>query len=124
MMEPFDMTCEIVRALDGKRGKNIKVLKTRDLTVLADYFVICTAGSTTQIKTLSDEVQRVLDQHGEAPHHTEGYRSGGWVLLDYSCVVVHLFLDETREFYSLERLWSDAEDIDISDMLVEEIGNN
>lgn len=123
MMQSFDMTCEIVKALDSKRGNDIKVLKTEDITVLADYFVICTANSTTQIKTLSDEVQHALELKGELPHHTEGFRSGGWVLLDYSCVIVHIFLEETRDFYSLERLWSDAAEIDITPMLVKEPDN-
>jgi ribosome-associated protein len=108
-----------VRALDSKKGENITALRTRDVTVLADYFIICTANSTTQIKSLSDEVEKALSDRGEPPIRVEGYRSGGWVLVDFGCLVVHLFLRDLREFYSLERLWSDACEEDITQWLEE-----
>ena len=117
MMTPKQVAEKIVKALDAKKARDIKLLKTDDLTVLADYFVICTAGSTTQIKTLADEVDKVMSEAGEPPLRREGYRSGGWVLLDFGCVIVHLFMEETREFYNLERLWSDAQEIDIQEIL-------
>ena len=119
MLTSLEMVHEAVRALDAKKGKDIKVLTIGDVTVVADYFVICTAGSTTQIKTLSDEVQKKLAEQGEEPLHVEGYRSGGWLLVDYGCIVVHLFLKETREFYNLERLWSDAPEVDVSGLITE-----
>ena len=119
MMTPKEVMEEIVKALDSKKARDIKVLKTDQVSVLADYFVICTAGSTTQIKTLNDETGKVLSEMGEPPLHNEGYRDGGWVLLDFGCVVVHIFLEETRKFYDLERLWSDAEKVDISSLLTE-----
>jgi len=109
MLSPRDVAKLTVDALEAKNAKDIQVLKTEDLTVLANYFVICTATSTTHIKTLADEVERVLEENGEVAKRKEGYRSGGWVLLDFGCVVVHLFLDEIRAFYNLERLWGDAE---------------
>ena len=109
MLSPQEVAKCTVDALDAKSAKDIKVLKTEDLTVLANYFVICTATSTTHIKTLADEVQKALEEKGEVTQRREGYRSGGWVLIDFGCVVVHLFLEEIREFYNLERLWSDAE---------------
>ena len=108
-----------VKALDGKKAREIKLLKTSDVTVLADYFVICTATSTTQVKTLSDIVEHELELVGEKPLRREGYRNGGWVLVDFGCVVVHIFMDETRKFYALEHLWSDAENVDISDIVTE-----
>ncbi|MCL2391747.1 MAG: ribosome silencing factor [Oscillospiraceae bacterium] len=113
-MTPKEIADIIVNALDNKKAQDIKLLGTHNITVLADYFVICTANSTTQLKTLSDEVERVLKEKGEMPLRREGHRSGGWVLIDFACVVVHLFLQEAREFYTLERLWGDAEDVDIS----------
>ena len=119
MMTPQEVMEAIVRALDSKKARDITVLKTEQVSVLADYFVICTAGSTTQIKTLSDETGKALSELGEAPLRSEGYRSGGWVLLDFGCVVVHLFLQETRQFYDLERLWSDAPRVDIAHLLTE-----
>ncbi len=119
MLTPKEVMEAIVKALDSKKARGITVLKTDQVSVLADYFVICTAGSTTQIKTLSDETGKVLSELGEPPLHNEGYRDGGWVLLDFGCVVVHLFLEETRKFYDLERLWSDAEKVDISSLITE-----
>ena len=119
MMTPKEMAELAIKTLDSKKASDIRLLETSDVTVLADYFIICTANSTTQIKTLSDELQKVLEDTGERPLHIEGYRAGGWVLVDYGCVVVHLFLKEMREFYSLERLWSDAKELDISALVTE-----
>ena len=117
MLTPIEITGLIVNALDNKKARDIKALRTTDITILADYFVICTANSTTQLKTLSDEVERILKDNGEMPRRREGHRSGGWILIDFACVIVHLFLREAREFYTLERLWGDAEDVDISGMI-------
>jgi len=117
MLTPYEIAELIVKALDSKRAQDIKLLKTRDITILADYFVICTAASTTQIKTLSDEVEKILEDNGERLLRREGYRSGGWVLVDFGCVVVHLFLKDIREFYKLEHLWGDAEETDISGLI-------
>ncbi len=119
MLTPLEMAELAVKALDGKKARDIKVLKTKDVTVLADYFIICTASSTTQIKTLCDEVEKTLEQNGEHALRTEGYRDGGWVLIDFGCIVVHMFLDEMRKFYSLEHLWNDAPEIDISALITE-----
>ncbi|MCL2402500.1 MAG: ribosome silencing factor [Oscillospiraceae bacterium] len=118
-MTPYEIAELIIKALDNKKAQDIKLLKTRDITVLADYFVICTATSTTQIKTLSDELEKAMKERGEAPLRREGYRSGGWVLLDFGCVVAHLFLKDIREFYALEHLWGDAEATDISAFITE-----
>ena len=117
MMTPKEIAELIVKTLDGKMAQDLKLLRTTDVTILADYFVICTATSTTQIKTLADEVETVLEAHGENKLHREGYRSGGWVLIDYGCVVVHIFMEESRQFYNLERLWADAEEVDISSLI-------
>lgn len=117
MMTPKEIAELVVKTLDSKKARDIKLLRTTDVTVLADYFVICTATSTTQIKTLADEVEHAVEEAGEETLHREGYRSGGWVLLDLGCVVVHLFMDETRKFYNLERLWADAEEVDVSSLL-------
>jgi len=117
MLMPFRIAELAVNALDSKKAQEIKLLRTSDVTILADYFVICTATSTTHLKTLSDEVEKVLEENGEVPRRREGRRAGGWILIDFACVVVHLFLKETRDFYTLERLWGDAEDIDLSGIL-------
>ena len=114
MLSTKEVMENIVKALDSKKGRNITVLQTGDITVLADYFVICTAGSTSQIKSLSDEAGKKLTELNEAPRRVEGYRDGGWVLMDFGCVIVHLFLEEARGFYDLERLWGDAPEVDVS----------
>jgi ribosome-associated protein len=113
-MTPFEIAELIVKTLDNKKARDIKLLKTEHLTVLADYFVIATATSSTHIKSLTEEADKALSEAGEPPLRREGYRSGGWVLLDFGSVILHLFLNETREFYSLERLWGDAQSVDIS----------
>ena len=117
MVDSIVTMAAAVKALDKKKGKNLQVLKTGELTTLADYFVLCTAGSTTQIKALCDICEEAVEQAGGELHHKEGFRDGGWVLLDYGVVVVHLFMEEAREFYNLERLWADAETVDISALL-------
>lgn len=116
-MTPKEMATIIAKELDNKKGVDIKILETASVTTLADYFVICTGTSTTQIKALSDACQKAMTERGEEPHHVEGHRGGSWVLLDYSSVVVHLFMDEARKFYDLERLWSDAKELDMTDIL-------
>ncbi len=113
-----EMIALAVRALDAKKGKDIKVLYTADQTTLADYFVICTGTSNTQVKALSDAVEDAMTKAGEEPHHVEGHRGGQWTLLDYSAIVVHVFTEEAREFYALERLWSDATPVDLDEYLI------
>ena len=116
-MTSYESAMLLANTLDGKKGEEIKVLKTEGLTTLADYFVICTATSTTQVKALADECEKVMKEQGELPHHIEGHRGGTWILLDFSSVVVHLFMDEARQFYELERLWKDAAEVDLSEVL-------
>ena len=103
-----------VKALDSKKGKEIRLIRIDMITTLAEYFVICTGTSNTQINALCDAVEKELTEKGEEPLHREGYRGGTWVLLDYGCVVVHVFNDEARKFYSLEHLWADGEEVDLS----------
>ena len=119
-MTPKVIALECVRALDAKKGRDIKLLETGELTTLADYFVICSATSTTQIKALADACEKALKDAGEPPHHIEGHRGGTWVLLDFSSVVVHIFNEEARKFYDLERLWSDAVPMDLSGVLTQD----
>lgn len=116
-MTEKEMVGVAVKALDSRRGRDIKVLYTGDQTTLADYFVICNGTSNTQVRALADAVEEAMTQNGEEPHHVEGHRGGQWTLLDYSSVVVHVFTEEAREFYNLERLWSDAVPVDVSQYL-------
>jgi ribosome-associated protein len=116
MLPSREMAEIAVKALDGKKGKEIKLIRIDKITTLAEYFVICTGTSNTQINALCDEVEKQLTEAGE-PLHREGYRGGTWVLLDYGCIVVHVFNDEARKFYSLEHLWADGEEVDLSALL-------
>lgn len=102
-----------VKALDSKKALDIMVIKIQDISAIADYFVIATGTSSTHVKALADEVEAQLDEAGISVSHVEGYRSNSWILLDYVDVVVHVFSDEAREYYDLERLWQDGEIIDI-----------
>ena len=119
-MTEREMVGTAVKALDSKKGKDIRVLYTADKTTLADYFIICNGTSNTQVKALADAVEEAMSQQGEEPHHVEGHRGGQWTLLDYSSVVIHVFTEEAREFYSLERLWSDAAPVDVSQYLTQD----
>ena len=108
------------RALADKKAKEIQALEIGDLTTLAEYFVIATGSSNTQINALVDNVEKVLhEEAGEEALHREGYRGGTWVLLDYGCIAIHVFSAEAREFYGLERLWRDGKPLDISAVLEE-----
>ena len=104
----------IVKALDSKRAEDIQLIGIKDLTIVADYFVIANGTSNTQTKALADEVEFKLKQNGIEPIRSEGYQGGSWIVLDYGNIVVHVFYKETREYYNLERLWSDGTSVDIS----------
>ena len=118
MKTPKELALLAARALSDKKGKEIRVMEIAELTTLADYFVLATGASNTQINALVDNVEKVLHEEAEEePLHREGYRGGTWVLLDYGCVVVHIFNDEARKFYSLEHLWADGEEVDLSKVL-------
>lgn len=106
-----------VKALDSRKAKNITALKVEDLTILANYFIIASATSTTQVKALADEVEYQLGEKGVKPKSIEGYQSQTWIVLDYYDIIVHVFLEETRDFYQLERLWADGTPVDISDLV-------
>lgn len=116
-MNQKDILKKIVKTLDTKKAEDIEVIGIKDLTIIADYFVIATGTSTTHTKSLADEVEFQLKEAGVSPSRTEGYNGSSWILLDYSDIVVHIFYKETREYYSLERLWSDGEKVDIKQFL-------
>ena len=117
MMNSKDMALVAAKALDDKKGKEIRVLEIEKLTSIADYFVICSGSSNTQINALCGAVEKALDEQGVPVLRREGYRDGTWVLLDYGCLAVHVFSQEAREFYSLDRLWSDGHELDLSEVL-------
>lgn len=108
----------IVRVLDDKKAEDIKVIKTSEHTIISDYFIVANGSSNTHVKALADEVECEMSKKGIEPMHIEG-RATGWILLDYNEVLVHIFTKESRDFYNLERLWTDAEIMDISDIVTE-----
>lgn len=119
-MESKDLMIKAVSVLDSKKARNIKVLNISPLTTISDYFVVCSGGSTTQIKALSDALDEELEKVGVHFIGKEGFNAANWILMDYGSVVVHIFSEETRDFYSIEHLWADAEEVDISEYIIEE----
>ena len=115
-MTPLELAKEAAKILDDKKAIDLKIIGIKDISVLADYFVLATGTSSTHVKSLADEVEFKLKQLGKSPEHVDGYRSNSWVLLDYGNVVIHVFTSEAREFYNLDRLWQDGENVDISDI--------
>lgn len=95
-------------AAASKKAEDISVLDIRNVSILADYFVICSGNSTTQVKSITDEIRDKMQEAGYILDHVEGYKEEKWVLLDYGDVVVHVFHSREREFYNLEKLWGDA----------------
>ena len=106
-----------VKVLDAKKGNNIKVLKIDEKTTIGDYFVICSGNSSTQIRTLADEVEYQLKQGGVPHVNLQGTDSDEWKIIDCFEVIVHVFSNEARDFYKLEKLWADAEEINIENLL-------
>ena len=96
------------KALDTKFAKDILIMELGELSPLADYFVIATGNSAPQLAALTQTAEETLKNHGLTLKHTEGIRSGNWVLLDFGTIIVHLFDQESREYYNLERIWGDA----------------
>ena len=107
-MTSTELVQEIARLLNGKKAQEITALEIRNLTTIGDYFVIASGSSNAQVKALSDAVEEGLSKLGLEPRRIEGYQSAMWVVLDYYDVIVHIFYEQTRQFYSLERLWADA----------------
>ena len=118
MLTAKEVAYEVTKALDDKKGMDIKLLKISEISSLADYFIICTGTSNTHVKTLCDFAEYTLDQLGEPMLGREGHRGNSWELLDYGTLVVHVFTEEAREFYNLERIWADAENVDLSGVLL------
>ena len=120
MLSAKEVALEVTKALDAKKGMDIKLLRINEVSSLADYFLICTGTSNTHVKTLCDYAEYTMEQLGETMLGREGHRGNAWELLDFGSVVVHVFTDEARKFYDLERLWADAEQVDLKDIIIEE----
>jgi ribosome-associated protein len=107
-LTPLEWVGRAVRAASEKKAKDIAVVDVGEFLAITDHFLICSAPSERQVKTISDEIERVLSSEKRKPIRREGSPEGGWILLDYGDFVVHVFSDEMRTYYDLERLWKDA----------------
>lgn len=116
-MTTLEQAKKIAQILDSKIAQDIKIIEIADVTILADYMVIATGRSSTQVKALADEVEFQMDKLGVSVSHIEGHRSNSWILLDYVDIIVNVFNEEAREFYDLERMWQDGKEIDLSDII-------
>ncbi|MGE5615026.1 MAG: ribosome silencing factor [Bacillota bacterium] len=94
--------------LEGKKAKDIEIIDISEVSILADYFIICSGTSNTHIRTLADELEIQMGEAGYNLIHKEGYESARWILLDFGELVIHIFHEEDRRFYNLERLWADG----------------
>lgn len=110
-MESKELAMQIAKLLDSKKATRVKVLKVRDLTVLADYFVIASGTSSTHVKSLAEEVEFQFKEKGVAPIRTEGFNTQNWFILDYANVIVHVFSPDARDYYDPDHLWADGEDV-------------
>ena len=118
-MTSLEQARKIVQVMDSKKAKDIRLIKIEGISSLGAYFVVASASNTTQVKAIADEVEDEMTKLGLEPNRVEGRQSAQWILMDYYDVMVHVFLDEARSFYNLERLWSDAPQLDISDLLTQ-----
>lgn len=112
-MQDADMIMEMaVKTLEEKKGADIKVLDISGVSLIADYFVIATGGSSTLLQALARYLEDNLEEAGIKPSRIEGFSEAKWILMDYNAVIIHLFLPEQRDYYKLERLWGDAKILD------------
>ena len=109
-----------VQSLDEHKAEDVHVLKVSDITSLADYFILATGNSTTHVRALVDYLDTDLSKRNFKPSRTEGYQTSVWTVLDYDSVVIHIFSEDTRRFYDLERLWQDAETVSAASLLEDE----
>ena len=120
MISAKEVAITVTKALDEKKGMDIKLLKIDKVSSLADYFLICNGTSNTHVRTLCDYAEYVMEELGEPMLGREGHRGNSWELLDFGTIVVHVFTEEARQFYALERLWGDAEVVDLTGILLPE----
>lgn len=118
-MNSEELAKKIVKILDSKKGMDIVGIDIHDLTTIGDYFVLVTGTSSPHVRALAEEVEDNLSKEGVEPRRVEGAQSATWILMDYQDVILHIFTGETREFYSMERLWSDAPRLDLTGLVTE-----
>lgn len=112
----LDMTKTAVAALEEKKGEDIRIIDIRDISPIADYFILANGGNRNQVQAMADEVEEQMQKMGHALKQVEGYSTANWILMDYSDIVVHIFDRESRSFYDLERIWRDGNHMDVDEL--------
>ena len=120
MTKETEMTRLACQALEEKQGRDIKVIDIHEVSVIADYFVIASGSNMNQIEAMVDNVEEVLGRAGFEPKQIEGSKNSSWILMDYGDLIIHIFDEENRLFYDLERIWRDGKEIDAADFLSKE----
>ena len=121
-METFEILKIAANALNEKKARELNAVKVSDLTVLTEYFLMATGTSSTHVNSLADEVEEKLKEQGIPPHHIEG-KATGWLCLDYGSVIINIFSRDQREFYNLDKMWSDGEPVDMENILTNTQGD-
>lgn len=115
-MDSKSLVKEVVYALEDKKANNIKVIDIRDISSMGDYFIIADGMNRNQIQAICDNVEEFMSRAGANLKNREGYANGGWILLDYYDIIIHIFSEEDRSFYDLEHIWRDGTIVSIGDL--------
>ncbi len=115
-MDSMSLAKKIAECMENKKAEDVKILDIKELTTMADYFVICNGNSSTQMRAISDEIEEKLKDDGLFASGREGFGSDTWILMDYTDVIVHIFNKESRDFYGIENLWADAGVVDLTSL--------
>ena len=108
MEQAKEMVKLAIHALEDQKGEDIRIIDIRQVSVLADYFIIASGSNANQVQAMTDNVEEILGKSGYEPRQIEGYRNANWILMDYGDIIVHVFCREDRLFYDLERIWRDG----------------
>ena len=114
MNKSKEMTRLAIQAWEDKKGNDIRVIDIQDVSIIADYFIIASGNNRNQVQTMADNAEEVLGRAGFEPRQLEGYGTASWILMDYNDIIIHIFSEEDRLFYDLERIWRDGKSVDIS----------
>lgn len=117
MSKELEMVCLACKALDEKKALDIKVIDIHEVSVIADYFVIASGSNLNQVQAMVDNVEEQLGRAGYEPKQVEGTRGSNWILMDYGDLIIHVFDEENRLFYDLERIWRDGKEVDAEEFL-------
>ncbi|HEX3027348.1 MAG TPA: ribosome silencing factor [Clostridia bacterium] len=115
-LEPRELLCETAKILDNKKALDIRAIDIEGVSILADYFLLASGTSSTQVKALAEEVEFRMSGLGVEPLRVEGEQTASWIIMDYGSVVIHIFHTQTREFFNLERLWADGKFLSLEEM--------